>query len=694
MSLLDSDADELKNRGSTGGTSTSTGRKANQSGLGAFKGLSKYSSLTAKYRKPDSPAVAPLTPPVEQSRGTIRQAESQVSAESVQSQLKSAPTSTSNSTTNTPCEVSAKKLEILTKQNEDLLKTSQFGDALTLLPLSNLENGAQLPKVSADVFPKSVQSRCVVDDSEPGVSLNHNNIMAIESWNANVETQCKTALSYNSIDRASDISNASRELAEVTNIESKSVQRRTENWIDLEVWHLSQSGCEDSANVDTELTGSSLENSVQSTFKSAPTISAELEYSEAHPVQERTDLDQHEFASIKTEVQASAIVSANNKSLRAKPVQQDKSLGADSVQTPSEVSAQVSAIVGARVSAEVGAKLRNQNLGVLVPLVSILTISGSQRKILEFLFDQCIYNNSLITPPITKEQLILATLLKEETALSSIKRLRSKLLIDRVDYKDGKAGWTRYKLSEITYKELLNFRNSNSPFASEVSFQTSQSFSHHPRNTVQAGAIVSAIVGAKVSASPSSKIDRENFNLSQLTTAPTSAPTKPMGWFKSLDFTAVHPIAPMQVNSSIRNLVEMTLEEDKVQSFISRFKNWLATQSRVNNPLGMFCDKLKELANEGDSAVLQCMTEEERKIEIEFLNQLQAAKKDLEFIQVAKEDQEQKRIEQEFLNWYREVTDDELLEMLKPNQFLQFRSEMYKKGIRGLFFETVKKNDN
>ncbi|HPI41025.1 MAG TPA: hypothetical protein PLJ21_09485 [Pseudobdellovibrionaceae bacterium] len=47
MGLLDNDAEDLKDRAKR----TGTGRKVNQSGLGAFKSLSKYSILTAKYRE-------------------------------------------------------------------------------------------------------------------------------------------------------------------------------------------------------------------------------------------------------------------------------------------------------------------------------------------------------------------------------------------------------------------------------------------------------------------------------------------------------------------------------------------------------------------------------------------------------------------------------------------------------------------
>ena len=66
----------------------------------------------------------------------------------------------------------------------------------------------------------------------------------------------------------------------------------------------------------------------------------------------------------------------------------------------------------------------------------------------------------MITPPIAKQQLIEATGLPVETALSAIKRLRLKFIIDRHAYKDGKAGWTQYRISDASYRELLQFHQS------------------------------------------------------------------------------------------------------------------------------------------------------------------------------------------------------------------------------------------
>ena len=94
-------------------------------------------------------------------------------------------------------------------------------------------------------------------------------------------------------------------------------------------------------------------------------------------------------------------------------------------------------------------------------------------------------------------------------------------------------------------------------------------------------------------------------------------------WFDLLDFSPVSPIGPMQVNSSIRNLVQEKLQPEQVQDFLNRFKSWLFAQQKVQNPLGMFCDKLKEFATEGDSAILNAMTDEDRELGVKFLEENQ-----------------------------------------------------------------------
>lgn len=591
MSLLDSDADELKAR-AQGSTS---GRKTNQSGLGAFKGLSKYAALTSKYRtKGAETPVENKSPEALSSvehRGTIQESEPDLS-KSVQRQGASAPT------------------------------------------LIDLEINKEDSQVSASSHPPVVIEENIKSQQSPSINaltLEFDCLDGTKKLSEN-ESQCKDALTliFNEFQDVTDF------------IESQCNNAPT-------------------VNVDTTSIKSKIAKSVQSQFTHAPTKDVRAD-SRHHKYPNSTQLKQSKFEAARTlenslqaqvTSQVSALVGAALHSLKDKA-------GAESVQSPCEVGAIVSA------------KIRPLDVKELVPLVSILTLSGSQRILLEFLFDQCVFNNSLITPPITKEQLLRVTSLKEETALSSIKRLRSKFLIDRSQYKDGKAGWTKYKLSEITYKEIINFRNSKSPFAGPINFEA-----HNVR----------AKVGAGVRANPPSKIDSNLNNVSILTNAPTlSAPTN-TGWFKTLDFSLVAPISPMQVNTSIRNLVESQLTFDDVQNFINRFLPWLSTQSKVNNVIAIFCDRLKEYAREGDSAVLYVMTEAEIKLESELAKRALNIRQEREFIQKEKELEVLSQKGDEFEKWYTEASDQELLELQKSSAFLEFRSELYKKMVKSVYLE-------
>ena len=158
-------------------------------------------------------------------------------------------------------------------------------------------------------------------------------------------------------------------------------------------------------------------------------------------------------------------------------------------------------------------------------------------------------------------------------------------------------------------------------------------------------------------------------------------------WFKDLNFTAVHPIGPMQVNSSIRDLVQERLNPDTVQEFLNKFKSWLAQQSRIQNPLAMFCEKLKELAVEGDSAILACMTEEERQIELEFAQQIEKAKAEMALIAKSKEHSAKQEFESRFESWYAQTSRSEHESLQASTGLIEYGSEIYKNVLRQKFRE-------
>jgi hypothetical protein len=656
MSLLDSDAEELKARGSP---TVSSGRKANQSGLGALKSLSKYSNLTAKYRvtQTEKPSQEPIPKPlsVEHSRGTILD-----EPKSVQSQCINEPTKVLNTEellSNHDMDVSADRhplesFKVSAESPQSQCKDEPASSSLeaSLSEVSAPEVSAK-PKLSDDLsldkreieeaFIQTIFSEDYSNQFKGGYSQCKVSASDILSGSTDLKTDQENGL-QSQCNLAPTLSNA------VLTIDDESAHEVSANKHPL----------------DGDLI---YPKSVQSQCNPAPSSVIETNIL---PKQDNALVGAN-LHGLKKDIDDSGHIleadSADENKITLKSYVTKTKVSAKSVQAGTEVRAKVGAISvqsEGKVSAVVSAKIKTLEDEFLLPNESALTVTGAQKSILDFIYDQCVWNQGLVTGPITKVQLIEATKLNEDTALSAIKRLRKKKMIDRHSYKDGKAGWTQYRIAELSYKEILTFRQN---------YQSSYLLAHQSQGKVS----------AVVSANPSSKLDSNINNISNYTSAPTYQST----WFKSLNFTPVFPINPMQVNSSIRKLVEERLTLDDTQNFINRFMTWLSGQGRVNSPIAIFCDKLKEYANEGDSAILYVKTQDEIQMELEIARKTEKVRQEIELIERAKAFEKSKQEDLTFENWYLAASDEELLALKQPNSFMEFRSEIYKKTIKGIYLE-------
>jgi hypothetical protein len=99
----------------------------------------------------------------------------------------------------------------------------------------------------------------------------------------------------------------------------------------------------------------------------------------------------------------------------------------------------------------------------------------------------------------------------------------------------------------------------------------------------------------------------------------------------------------------------------------------------------MFCEKLKELAVEGDSAILACMTEEERQIELEFAQQVEKAKSEMALIAKSKEYSAKQEFESRFENWYSSTSKQEHEKLHAGNGLVEYGTEIYKNVLKEKF---------
>lgn len=684
MGLLDSDAEELK-RNSTG--EGSSGRRVNQSGLGALKSLSKYSNLTAKYRttgKTENSQPDPkVLETVEHSRGTTDKSvqspgevraevgvqapiftETKLSANSVQSPCSSALTSellvdstVPQNGTQSPGEVSANSVQTQGAYLSPAVKDKEtFSNKVSAKSVHN-------NVVSADVSRAKTDSTS--DFLEPQVSAKSVQDIANNSASSKLNTTEDAKVRAKSVQEAANTNTLSQESPPVKVLEKVS---ESHHEVRAKSVHEASRLDEPFGNPTASKAGA---KSVQTPGEVSAEVGADLAGLKKDKVSAKSGQSpgSEKIPAVNTgstqvsakSVQADSQVSAKSVQFVSEtPAQSELSdkveVSAYSVQSPGKVrAADVEHRSVPRAIQMQKSKVHVKNAESLIPTESVISISGSQRVIVDFLFQLCLWNNSLITPPITKQQLTAETGLLEETALSSIKRLRNKNIIDRYAYKDGKAGWTQYQFSEISYKELLHLRQVGAKSVQPSMFDIVKPF---PSGSVQATEVKKSGVE--------------------------------QNWFKNLDFSKVHPIGPMVVNSAIRTLVQENLSAEVVQDFINRFTSWTSTQGRITSPIGLFCDKLKELAKEGDSPVFACMTDEEREIEAAYAAQVEKAKVEMELIRKARSESQEQQDASQFEEWYASASDEEKAAFAETSPLAPAGSEAYKRILKVVYLEKMR----
>ena len=88
---------------------------------------------------------------------------------------------------------------------------------------------------------------------------------------------------------------------------------------------------------------------------------------------------------------------------------------------------------------------------------SISTLTGHQRSLLIFLYNSCRQARDRSTESLTIEHIIESLKINYDGVKTSIKRLIQKGYITRTSFKNGRGGWSKYELTEITFRELLQY---------------------------------------------------------------------------------------------------------------------------------------------------------------------------------------------------------------------------------------------
>ena len=89
------------------------------------------------------------------------------------------------------------------------------------------------------------------------------------------------------------------------------------------------------------------------------------------------------------------------------------------------------------------------------PKSSISSLVGLQKKLIFFMFDASKQSRGRVTFPLSIQHISNFLETTSSATKKAIQRLEKKGVISRVEFKDGRAGWTKYELTDSIFQDLL-----------------------------------------------------------------------------------------------------------------------------------------------------------------------------------------------------------------------------------------------
>ena len=97
----------------------------------------------------------------------------------------------------------------------------------------------------------------------------------------------------------------------------------------------------------------------------------------------------------------------------------------------------------------------------LITNTSFSSLVGLQRAIVFFVYNECKMARSKATESLTLEHISVSLQTSKGCIKTTIQRLESKGFIERVVFKNGRGGWSKYAITDSLFQELLQYETSN-----------------------------------------------------------------------------------------------------------------------------------------------------------------------------------------------------------------------------------------
>lgn len=84
------------------------------------------------------------------------------------------------------------------------------------------------------------------------------------------------------------------------------------------------------------------------------------------------------------------------------------------------------------------------------------SLVGLQREMAIFVYRACQYARSQETDPLTLEHVSKSLKIRIGSVKTTLRRLEEKNILERIEFRNGRGGWSKYRLPEVIFREMLH----------------------------------------------------------------------------------------------------------------------------------------------------------------------------------------------------------------------------------------------
>lgn len=286
---------------------------------------------------------------------------------------------------------------------------------------------------------------------------------------------------------------------------------------------------------------------------------------------------------------------------------------------------------------------------IVMPIItkqSILFLVGLQREALLFLYQECKRIRSEITGAITLDRLGEHVCASQDVVKTTLRRLEKKGYVERVDFKNGRGGWTRYKMPDKVYQEIL-VMESDLFFSSSTVTSEKKEPIMLPSNTKNE-------VLVSVDKLPQ---EWEEIDISVLS---------------SIKFTREHLFQIYKIGK---------FNADNIQEFINAFAFDLEGNKKTDRfksgPLNFFMGILRKGSPYLPSENYESSEDKAMRQYVQYQKTKESKQKELE----------KEAIEFSFNEWEKELSDEDILSICEGHACAKDRTSVFRKGYLISYFK-------